>query len=69
MELYLEIAKQRYQERLRDAGQERLAKGLRSSRKRSPGRTSLLRWEAKRIIGRVRKSLGRQGHADRKQKW
>ncbi len=54
----LQIWKQRREEMLREAEQNRLAKALRDSRKRrGSGRASFLAWELKRIAGRLRKLL------------
>ncbi len=54
----LQIWKQRREEMLREAEQNRLAKALRDSRKRrGSGRASSLAWELKRIAGRLRKLL------------
>jgi hypothetical protein len=54
----LQIWKQRREEMMREAEQDRLAKALRNSRKRrGAGRTSSLAWELKRIAGRLRKLL------------
>ncbi len=54
----LQIWKQRREEMMREAEQNRLAKALRDSRKRrGSGRASFLAWELKRIAGRLRKLL------------
>lgn len=54
----LQIWKQRREEMLREAEQNRLAKALRDSRKRrGSGRASSLAWELKRTAGRLRKLL------------
>jgi hypothetical protein len=56
----LKLAKQRHEERLREAEssrQSRQAKALRDSRKRHAGRRSALAWELKRHGGRLLKSL------------
>ena len=51
-----QIWKQRREEMMREAEQNRLAKALRDSRKRrSSGRSSALAWELKRIAGSLRK--------------
>lgn len=53
-----QIWKQRREEVMREAEQNRLAKALRDSRKRrGSGRVSALAWELKRIAGRLRKLL------------
>jgi hypothetical protein len=54
----LEVWKQRHEEMMREAEQDRLAKALRHSRKlRGASRASSLMWELKRIAGRLRKRL------------
>ncbi len=51
-----QIWKQRREEMMREAEQNRLARALRGSRKRrSSGRVSALAWELKKIAGRLRK--------------
>ena len=53
-----EIWKHRHEEMVREAELSSLAKSLRRSReRRSPGRTSPLVWELKKIAGRLRKLL------------
>jgi hypothetical protein len=53
-----EIWKQRREEMMREAQQNRLAKASRESRKRcGAGRASPLAWELKRVIGRLLKLL------------
>ncbi len=53
-----EIWKQRREEMMREAEQNRLAKTLRESRKwRGAGRASPLAWELKRVTGRLLKLL------------
>jgi hypothetical protein len=47
----LELAKQRHEERLREAELSRQAKALRAPRKRRAGRRSALVWEMKRYAG------------------
>jgi hypothetical protein len=57
----LQVWKQRLEEMMREAQQDRLAKALRESRKRRDGTgqvsslASSLMWEIKRIAGRLRK--------------
>ena len=56
----LQIWKQRLEEMMREAEQNRLAKALRESRKRRPSannRASSLAWELKRGAGRLLKLL------------
>ncbi len=53
----LELAKQRHEERLREAESSRQAKALRDSRKWRAGRRSALAWELKRHAGRLLKFL------------
>ena len=53
-----QLAKQRHEERLREAESSRQARALRDSRKRRAGRRSALRWELKRHAGRLLKFLG-----------
>ncbi len=56
----LQIWKQRREEMMREAEQNRLAKALRESRKRRTGANnwaSSLAWELKRIAGRLLKLL------------
>ncbi len=54
----LHVWKQRQEEMVREARQNRLAKALRNNRKRDgAGRSSVLAWELKRIAGRLLKSL------------
>jgi hypothetical protein len=53
----LEFAKQRHQERLREAELSRQAKALRDSRRRRAGHRSTLVWELKRQAGRLLKFL------------
>ena len=54
----LQTWKQRRKELEQEVRRNRLAKALRSSRKRrGVGRASLLRWELERIAGRLRKLL------------
>ncbi len=54
----LQIWKQRREEMMREAEQNRLARALRHSRKqRGARRASFLAWELKRIVGRLRKLL------------
>ena len=61
----LQIWKQRREEMLREAEQNRLAKALRDPRKRrGPGRTSSLSWELRRATGRIRKLLRSSKRAD-----
>lgn len=67
MDLY-QIAKQRVKEMLRRAEQERPAKRLRPSRKPRADWMPCLMWEAKRIVGRTRKSSRWSKHADRRRK-
>lgn len=53
-----EIWKHRHEEMVREAELNSLARSLRRSReRRSPGRTSALVWELKKIAGRLRKLL------------
>ena len=53
-----QIWKQRREEMMREAEQNRLAKALRDSRKRrGSGKVSALAWELKRIAGSLRKLL------------
>ena len=53
-----ETWKHRHGEMVREAERSSLAKSLRRSReRRSPGRTSPLVWELKKIAGRLRKLL------------
>ena len=53
-----ETWKQRREEMMREAEQNRLAKALRESRKRSgANRASFLAWELKRVTGRLLKLL------------
>ncbi len=49
--------KQRHEEMLREAERNRLAKALRAARERRAGRTWVPLWEARRIAGRLLKSL------------
>ena len=54
----LHVWKQRQEEMLREARQNRLAKALRNNRKRGgAGWSSVLAWELKSISGRLLKSL------------
>jgi hypothetical protein len=53
----LELVKQRHEELLREAEQDRQAKALRTARKRRAGRRSALVWEMKRHAGRLLKLL------------
>jgi hypothetical protein len=54
----LEFIKQRREEMIREAEQDRLARSLRKGRRRhSSGPVSVLEWELKRISGRLRKLL------------
>lgn len=54
----LQTWKQRHEEMVQEVRRNRLAKALRSSRKRrDAGRASPLRWELERIAGRLRKLL------------
>jgi hypothetical protein len=53
----LELAKQRNEERLREAESSRQAKALRDSRRRRAGHGSTLAWELKRQAGRLLKFL------------
>ncbi len=61
----LQIWKQRREELVREAEQNRLAKALRETRKRrGSGRASALAWELKRIAGRLLKLLRSLKRAD-----
>jgi hypothetical protein len=54
----LQVCKQRREEMMHEVQQNRLAKGLRESRKRrGVGRASSLAWELRRGAGRLRKLL------------
>jgi hypothetical protein len=53
----LELAKQRHEERLREAESSRQARALRDRRRRRAGRGSALAWELKRQAGRLLKFL------------
>jgi hypothetical protein len=53
-----ELAKQRQEERLREAELSHQVKALRATRKRRDGRRSALVWEIKRHAGRLLKHLG-----------
>jgi hypothetical protein len=60
-----QIWKQRREEMLREAEQNRLARALRDSRKRrGADRTSSLAWELSRATGRIRKLLRSSKRAD-----
>jgi hypothetical protein len=59
--MVLELAKQRREELLGEAQQNRLVKAMRAARKRRAGRRSLLVWEVRRIAGRLLKPSGAPG--------
>jgi hypothetical protein len=53
-----QLAKQRHEERLREAESSRQARALRATRRWCAGRRSALAWEMKRYAGRLLKFLG-----------
>ena len=52
-----QLAKQRHEERLREAELSRQARALRATRRRRAGQRSALAWETKRQAGRLLKFL------------
>ncbi len=63
---FYKIAKQRHEEILRQATQDRLARALREDRKRRAGKAPVLVWELKRGAGRLWKFLRASKNANQR---